>query len=297
MAPVEPGPLGSPARASWSAIIDTGIWPEHPSFADNGLPAPPVTVEDIPATEDLPAFPGCDFGNTAHNPNDAPFTCNNKLIGARQVMPTYRALIGADPGRVQLGPRRQRPRHAHGVDGRRQRRRPGADLRPSRSATGPISGIAPRCARHRLQGPRQPRRLRLRPRARHRQAVADGVDVINYSIGGGADLDRGRRDRVPVRRRRRRVRRRPRPATTGPGAGTICSPAKVPWLTTVGANTQSRFFAGHDRARQRAPRSRAPRSPLGTGRGASPLVDAAATPGNGDLCIPARRVASSTPRT
>ena len=53
-------------------IIDTGIWPEHPSFADDGsFPAPP--------TGPLP----CEFGNTAHNPNDAPFTCNNKLIGAR----------------------------------------------------------------------------------------------------------------------------------------------------------------------------------------------------------------------
>ena len=40
--------------------------------------------------------PNCEFGNTAHNPNDTPFTCNNKLIGARQMMDTYRAMIGAD---------------------------------------------------------------------------------------------------------------------------------------------------------------------------------------------------------
>ena len=40
------------------------------------------------------------------------------------------------------------------------------------------------------------------------QAVADGVDVINYSISGTHDeLPRPGRDRVPVRRRRRRVRR------------------------------------------------------------------------------------------
>ena len=31
---------------------------------------------------------------------------------------------------------------------------------------------------------------------------------------------------------------------SGPGAGTIFNPSKVPWLTTVGANTQTRFFAG-----------------------------------------------------
>jgi len=53
-------------------IIDTGIWPEHPSFADDGSYGP-SPVGAVP----------CQFGNTAHNPNDAPFTCNNKLLGAR----------------------------------------------------------------------------------------------------------------------------------------------------------------------------------------------------------------------
>ena len=66
-------------------VIDSGIWPEHPSFADDGSYS--SWSESYP----------CEFGNTAQNPNDAPFTCNNKLIGARQVLPTYRALIGAEP--------------------------------------------------------------------------------------------------------------------------------------------------------------------------------------------------------
>ncbi len=67
-------------------IIDTGIWPEHPSFGDDGT---------YPAPKTGPL--ACDFGNTAHNPDDVPFTCNNKLIGAYQMLDTYRALIGADP--------------------------------------------------------------------------------------------------------------------------------------------------------------------------------------------------------
>ena len=67
-------------------VIDTGIWPEHPSFADDGTygasPIGPVP---------------CDFGNTAHNANDKPFTCNEKLLGARQMLKTYRAVIGEEP--------------------------------------------------------------------------------------------------------------------------------------------------------------------------------------------------------
>ena len=37
-------------------VIDTGIWPEHPSFADNGSYGP-SPVDPVP----------CEFGNTAHN--------------------------------------------------------------------------------------------------------------------------------------------------------------------------------------------------------------------------------------
>ena len=72
-------------------VIDNGIWPEHPSFADDGSYIAP----DIMPLDN--SRPNCEFGNTAHNPNDAPFTCNNKLLGARQMMDTYRALIGAEP--------------------------------------------------------------------------------------------------------------------------------------------------------------------------------------------------------
>src|SRR5690606_2388398 len=60
-------------------VVDTGIWPEHPRFADNGTyrPLPGISVP-------------CQFGNTAHNPADAPFQCNNKLLGARQSLATYK---------------------------------------------------------------------------------------------------------------------------------------------------------------------------------------------------------------
>ena len=67
-------------------VIDSGIWPEHPSFADDGsYAAPPITLDD--------SRPNCEFGNTAHNPSDAPFTCNNKLIGVRQMLDTYRPML------------------------------------------------------------------------------------------------------------------------------------------------------------------------------------------------------------
>ena len=64
-------------------VIDSGIWPEHPSFADDGTFPPAPSLDD--------SRPNCEFGNTAHNPNDVPFTCNNKLIGARQMLDTYHA--------------------------------------------------------------------------------------------------------------------------------------------------------------------------------------------------------------
>ena len=69
-------------------VIDSGIWPEHPSFADDGSYAPFPSLDD--------SRPNCEFGNTDHNANDAPFECNNKLVGASQMLDTYRFFIGAE---------------------------------------------------------------------------------------------------------------------------------------------------------------------------------------------------------
>ena len=65
-------------------VLDTGIWPEHPSFSDpdpSGKPYAP-----------LASWHGtsCQFGSAV--PGDVPFTCNNKLVGAARFMATYSAL-------------------------------------------------------------------------------------------------------------------------------------------------------------------------------------------------------------
>ena len=61
-------------------VLDSGIWPEHPSFAD-----PDPSGKSYPPPPTVPAQ--CDFGRGA-NPG-APFTCNNKLIGAYRFMAAY----------------------------------------------------------------------------------------------------------------------------------------------------------------------------------------------------------------
>ena len=67
-------------------VIDSGIWPEHASFADDGSYAPLAGYEDL----------ACDFGDTAHNPDDAAFECNNKLLGAYDMRTAYKAGIGPE---------------------------------------------------------------------------------------------------------------------------------------------------------------------------------------------------------
>jgi subtilisin family serine protease len=213
-------------------VIDTGIWPEHPSFSGAGLPAPP--------TGPLP----CEFGNTAGNPNDAPFTCNNKLIGAYEMLDTYRALIGADPDEYESA----RDDNGHGTHtsstAAGNANVPATVVGTSR---GRISGIAPRAHIIMYKGLGNLGGFTSDLAAAIDQAVEDGVDVINYSIGGGCAVgncpvqadelaflfaaDAGVFVAVSA-------------GNSGPGAGTIGSPSFAPWVTTVGASTQRRFFQG-----------------------------------------------------
>jgi subtilisin family serine protease len=213
-------------------IIDTGIWPEHPSFADDSTyPTPPVVLDDT-------TYPICDFGNTAHNSNDAPFTCNNKLIGARQMTDTYRFFIGADPDEYDSA----RDDDGHGTNtASTAAGNSGVDASIFGIPRGTVSGIAPRAhviaykALGKLGG------FTSDLAAAIDQAVADGVDVINYSLGGGAGLT-GADEIAFLFAADAGVFVATSAGNSGPNSGTIGGPASVPWITAVGASSQSRAF-------------------------------------------------------
>ncbi len=214
-------------------IIDSGIWPEHPSFADDGsYPPPPVVLDD--------SRPTCEFGNTAHNPNDAPFTCNNKLIGARQMLDTYRALIGAAPYEYDSA----RDDNGHGTHtASTAAGNAGVEASIYGIPRGTISGIAPRAHVIAYKGLGDLGGFTSDLAAAIDQAVADGVDVINYSIGGGAGGP-GADEIAFLFAEAAGVFVATSAGNTGPGAASLGNPGTMPWMTTVGANTQSRFFEG-----------------------------------------------------
>ncbi len=103
------GGQGSAGEGVVVGILNSGVWPEHPSFSD---PDPSGKAFAPPAV--APGSNGfgagvprstCDFGDTAWNPNDAPFTCNNKLIGAYDFLDTYKAVRGLLDEEFELSPR------------------------------------------------------------------------------------------------------------------------------------------------------------------------------------------------
>jgi subtilisin family serine protease len=254
-------------------IIDTGIWPEHPSFADDGsFSAPPTGL--------LP----CEFGNTAHNPNDAPFTCNNKLIGADQILDTYRALIGAAGDEFDS---------ARDDDGHGSHTASTAAGNSAVAATlygmpaGTISGIAPSAHVIAYKGLGNEGGFTSDLAAAIEQAVVDGVDVINYSIGGGAG-GVGADELAFLFAADAGIFVASSAGNSGPGASTLGDPGTKPWLTTVGASTQSRFLQGTIILGDGAQYTGAS---ITAGAGPAPLVDAASL-GNA-LCNPAVPFSSS----
>jgi subtilisin family serine protease len=210
-------------------VIDTGIWPEHPSFADDGSYGP-SPIGPIP----------CDFGNTAHNPNDKPFTCNDKLLGARQMLETYRAVIGAAPEEFDSA----RDDSGHGTH---TASTAAGDSKVLASIFGKpiarIAGIAPRARIVAYKGLGEDGGFTSDLAAAIDQAVADGVDVINYSIGGGASLPAA--DEIAfLFAADAGVFVATSAGNDGPDPGTVGNPATMPWVTAVGASTQRRFFQG-----------------------------------------------------
>ncbi len=211
-------------------VIDTGIWPEHPSFADDGSLPPAPTLDD--------SRPNCEFGNTSHNADDAPFTCNDKLVGARQMLDTYRSIVGADLREYDSA----RDDNGHGTHtASTAAGNWGIPASILGSELGNISGMAPRAQIVAYKALGTLGGFTSDLAAAIDQAVADGVDVINYSVGGGASL-LGADDIAFLFAADAGVFVATSAGNEGPGAGSIGGPASVPWLTSVGANTQDRTF-------------------------------------------------------
>jgi len=239
---VSPRFLGLTARrGAWNSgytgegvivgVIDTGIWPEHPSFADDGtFPAPPADW--------MGGTVACAFGDTAHNPDDVPFDCNNKLIGARDMRIAYKEFVGPETYNSARDYNGHGTHTASTAAGNR-----GVTAELFGVPRGTVSGIAHRAHVAMYSACGDEGCFTGDLAAAIDQAVADGVDVINYSIGGGPGTA-APDDIAFLFARDAGVFVSASAGNSGPGPGTVGSPANNPWLMAAGASTHTRTFQG-----------------------------------------------------
>ena len=185
-----PGFIGAPA--AWSAlggqekagegviigVLDTGIWPEHPSFSDPDPSGKPYAAPAPPPV----GTRACQFSGGSH-PGPA-FSCNNKLIGAERFMATYDAFNTLDPGEFTSA----RDDDGHGTH---TSSTSGGNAGVSASIfgmpRGTISGIAPRAHIEMFKVCGAAGCYSSDSAAAVQAAIDDGVNVINFSISGGAN--------------------------------------------------------------------------------------------------------------
>ena len=241
-------------------IVDSGVWPEHPSFADvktpkKGNKGPSIAYGPL---ADFSAS-GCDFGNTAANPNDAPFACNNKLLAAR----CYNSGFSSGPdasnpcggnGSATAPWEFQSGRDAGGHGSHTASTSGGNNGVPAYingEFQGYISGVAPRArlASYKVcwEGPNpnvttDDGCAGADSAAAIDQAVADGVDVINFSIGGSSNSFASPDDIAFLFAASDGVFVATSNGNAGPGAGTVGTPSGVPWITAVGATNDDGVF-------------------------------------------------------
>jgi subtilisin family serine protease len=267
-------------------VIDTGIWPEHPSFADDGSYGPPPDHWRVALNE-----PGsCEFGNTAWNATDDAFECNNKLLAARFF---YEGIGGQSALAPDLTYESARDDDGHGsnIAGIAAGNEDVPASIGGRSI-GRVSGIAPRARvavyKACWNGSEPPAGFiggcsTVDTAAAIDQAVADGVDVINYSIGSDTTTFGGPEDFGFLFAKDAGVWVVTSAGNGGPDAGTIGTPAGLPWITSVGASQD-------DGVEAQAIRISAPESVRGlyeATEGSSPVTLASLGLVAGDLRMPA----------
>jgi hypothetical protein len=210
-------------------VLDTGAWPEHPSFVDHGnLPAPPPKADGTPRT--------CNYGDNPLTPADDPFVCQRKLISGQPFLDTYNRVVGGE-----VYGNSARDSNGHGTHtSTTSAGGPVSGANPLGIVRGDIHGIAPgaHVAMYKVcgvQGCFQSDSV-----AAVGQAIADGVDVINFSISGGVDPYTDAVELAFLDAYAAGVLVSASAGNNGPGAATVNH--NGPWVLTVAASTQTRTF-------------------------------------------------------
>ncbi len=227
-------------------VLDTGLAPENPSFAGDALgstagSAPYLDGDTITMTKS----DGATFtGECVTGVQFAPSDCSTKIVGARYFVTGFGAdRIGfADTGEY-LSPRDGNGHGSHTASTAGGNHDVAAII--SGLDYGLISGVAPaaKIAAYKVcwSGPDPTRSTddgcaTSDLLAGINQAVADNVDVLNYSIGGGAaDTTVSPTDQAFLGAAAAGIFVAASAGNSGPGASTLDNAA--PWITTVAAST------------------------------------------------------------
>lgn len=209
-------------------VIDTGIWPEHPMLADNGIQKPAGGPW------------ACEFGDGSVGPA---FSCNDKLIGAYAFLDTYQAVVSEPAGAdAYCSATLCSARDAEGHGTHTATTAAGSFVDSAEIFgvdRGAISGVAPGASviAYRALGPGGGYEEDLV--AAVDQAVLDGVDVLNYSISGSAD-PYDAQELAFLDAYAAGIAVNASAGNDGPGASTANHGS--PWTTTVAASTSDRSF-------------------------------------------------------
>jgi hypothetical protein len=220
-------------------IIDSGIWPESASF--DTMPSEKNCDRSF---ESLKSWSGaCETGQGPEG-----VKCNNKLIGARH----FDAAWGGDAGLKARRPwEYATPRDYHGHGTHTSSTAGGNNGVPATgplSAFGKVSGIAPRAriamykALYSTQAADTASGYTVDLVAAIDQAVADGVDVISYSISGTTTNFLDAVEVAFLFAADAGVFVSASAGNSGPSISTVAHPS--PWITTVAAGTHNRNAKG-----------------------------------------------------
>lgn len=218
------------------ANIDTGVWPESPMLVDKGLPAPPATY-------------ACQFGLSGQ-PHDDAFPCNNKLVGAHAFTDTYTTVFAPEPDEYCLdtpgsGPWQCSARDAdgHGTHTLTTAAGDFVDSAPMQGIDrGPTSGLAPGAWAIAYRVCLNRGCFQSDSVAALQQAITDGVDVLNFSISGGANAYSDAVEQAFLSAYGAGILVNASAGNSGPNAATADHAGA--WTNTVGASYPSRIYQG-----------------------------------------------------